>query len=251
MSPEAWNYCPGKLNPADIPTRGLGATDLKDNKTWWYGPKFLQQTSDSWPEQPKAHTLDGDQIQDELKAEFRRNLQKVSANYTSAPETSVESVIDPCRYSDVMKLFHVTALVLRFIRNLKTTRIKPRIKEEAGSLGLQEVAAAENLWLKEIQGLLVRSSKFDQLKVSLRLIVDESGIYRCGGRLKHAPLPYNSRCPVLLPAEHHVTQLIIKSCHDKVMHNGVLDTLTELRQKYYVCKGRQVVKKLINKCVLC
>ena len=208
VSPEAWNYCPGKLNPADIPTRGLGATDLKDNETWRYGPKFLQQTSDSWPEQPKAHTLDGDQIQDELKAEFRRNLQKVSANYTSAPETSVESVIDPCRYSDIMKLFHVTALVLRFICNLKATRIKPRIKEEAESLGLQEVAAAENLWLKEIQGLLVRSSKFDQLKVSLRLIMDESGIYRCGGRLKHAPLPYNSRCPVLLPAEHPVTQLL-------------------------------------------
>ena len=27
--------------------------------------------------------------------------------------------------------------------------------------------------------------------------------------------------------------------------------MTELRQKYYVCKGRQVVKKLIDKCVLC
>ena len=195
--------------------------------------------------------LDGDQIQDELKAEFRRNLQKVSANYTSAPETSVESVIDPCRYSDVMKLFHVTALVLRFICNLKATRIKPGIKEQAESLSLQEVAAAENLWLKEIQGLLVKSSKFDQLKVSLHLIMDESGIYRCGGRLKHAPLPYNSRCPILLPVEHPVTQLIIKKCHDKVMHNGVQDTLTELHQKYYVCKGRQVVKKLINKCVLC
>ena len=48
-----------------------------------------------------------------------------------------------------------------------------------------------------------------------------------------------------------MAQLIIKKCHDKVMHNGVQDTLTELRQKYYVCKGRQVVKMLINKCVLC
>ena len=64
---------------------------------------------------------DGNQIQDELKAEFRRNSQKVSANYTSAPETSVESVIDPYRYSDVIELFHVTVLVLRFIRNLKAT----------------------------------------------------------------------------------------------------------------------------------
>ena len=41
MSPGTWNYCPGELNPADIPTRGLGETDLKDNETWRYGPKFL------------------------------------------------------------------------------------------------------------------------------------------------------------------------------------------------------------------
>ena len=67
VSPEAWNCCPGKLNPADIPTRGLGVTYLKDNETWWYGPKFLRQTSDNWPEQPNAHMPDGDQIQHELK----------------------------------------------------------------------------------------------------------------------------------------------------------------------------------------
>ena len=165
----------------------------------------MRQTPDNWPEQPNTHMPDSDQIQDELKAEFRRNFQKVSTNYTYAPETSVELVIDLYRYSDFMKLFHVTALVLRSIRSLKAIRTRPGIKEKVESLSLQEVAAAESLWLKEIQGLLVKSSKFDQLKV-LRLIIDESGVYRCSGRLKHAPLPYNSRCPLLLPAEHPVTQ---------------------------------------------
>ena len=88
----------------------------------------------------------------------------------------------------------MTALVLRLIRKLKATRTRSGTKEEAESLSLEEVAVAENLWLKEIQGLLVKSSKFDQLKVSLRLIIDESGIYKCNERLrlKHAPLPYNS-----------------------------------------------------------
>ena len=116
---------------------------------------------------------------------------------------------------------------------------------------MEEVAAAENLWLKEIQELLVKSSKFDQFKVSLHLIIDESRVYRYSGRLKHAPLSYNSQYPVFVPAEHPVTQLIIKMCDDKLMHSGVQDTLTELGQKYYVCKERQVVKKLIIKCVLC
>ena len=36
------------------------------------------------------------------------------------------------------------------------------------------------------------------------------------------------------------------------MHNGVQDTLTELQERYYVCRGKQVVKKLnINKCLVC
>ena len=86
-----------------------------------------------------------------------------------------------------MKLFHVIALVLRLICNLKVTRTRSGINEEAESLGLEEVAAAENLWLKEMQGPLVKTIKFGQLKVSLHLIIDESGVYRCSERLKHAP----------------------------------------------------------------
>ena len=35
------------------------------------------------------------------------------------------------------------------------------------------------------------------------------------------------------------------------MHNGVSDTWTELRQKYYVRRGREVVKKFITKCLVC
>ena len=61
------------------------------------------------------------------------------------------------------------------------------------------------------------------------MIIDESGIYRCSGRLKYTPFPYNSRYPVLLPAEHPVTQFIVKKCHDKVMHNCVQDTLSFVR----------------------
>ena len=69
--------------------------------------------------------------------------------------------------------------------------------------------------------------------------------------LKNAPLPFDSKFPVLIPEEHYVTELIIRNCHNNVMHNGVKDTLTELRQRYYVCRGRQVVKKFITKCLVC
>ena len=35
------------------------------------------------------------------------------------------------------------------------------------------------------------------------------------------------------------------------MHNGVAETLVQLRSKYWVVKGRQTVKKILSKCVVC
>ena len=36
-----------------------------------------------------------------------------------------------------------------------------------------------------------------------------------------------------------------------VLHGGVRETLTELRQSYWIPKGRQLVKKEIRKCITC
>ena len=35
----AFRYINTKHNPADIPTRGMSAKELKNNKLWWYGPE--------------------------------------------------------------------------------------------------------------------------------------------------------------------------------------------------------------------
>jgi hypothetical protein len=45
--------------------------------------------------------------------------------------------------------------------------------------------------------------------------------------------------------------MIVINCHQNVKHNGVKDTLTELRKKFWIVEGRQVVKKHLSKCVTC
>ena len=35
------------------------------------------------------------------------------------------------------------------------------------------------------------------------------------------------------------------------MHGGVCETLTHIRQTYWIPQGRQLVKKIISKCVTC
>lgn len=71
------------------------------------------------------------------------------------------------------------------------------------------------------------------------------------GRLDNADLPYTTRHPALLYKQHHLTFLITQDAHDRVKHNGVKETLIEIRSKYWIVKGRQFVRKVIHKCTVC
>ena len=57
--------------------------------------------------------------------------------------------------------------------------------------------------------------------------------------------------PVLLDKLHHLTRLIVMNVHRRVLHNGVKETLTELRAGYWLVRGRQFVRKLMFSCVTC
>ena len=49
VAPSLWRFCPGSQNPADLVTRGIPASKLRDCKLWWKGPHWLQQPSSHWP----------------------------------------------------------------------------------------------------------------------------------------------------------------------------------------------------------
>ena len=45
-----FRYINTKHSPADIPTRGMSINELKNNKLWWYGPEWLLQDPNEWPQ---------------------------------------------------------------------------------------------------------------------------------------------------------------------------------------------------------
>lgn len=57
--------------------------------------------------------------------------------------------------------------------------------------------------------------------------------------------------PVLLDWTHHFAKLIVASAHLRVQHNGVKETLSEVRGKFWILKGRSLVKQHIGGCVTC
>ena len=64
------------------------------------------------------------------------------------------------------------------------------------------------------------------------LFKDEKGMWRCGGRLANAQIPYATKFPILLPKSHPIATLIVRQAHNRVLHNGVKETLAETRSKY-------------------
>ena len=82
-------------------------------------------------------------------------------------------------------------------------------------------------------------------------VYSDSGILRCKGRMEHTELDYETKCPILLPKMHRLTELIIKDCHHRVKHLKLRATLAEVRAKYRIPRGRQLVKQIIHKCRIC
>ena len=156
----------------------------------------------------------------------------------------VSKIIELSNYSKLSKVLNVTALLLIFVDCLR------RKLESPCQVNLSYLTKAEGLWILDVQRELVAQGNFSVLKHQLDLFRDELGIWRCGGRFDKADLPYFTKHPIVLPRSHY-TLLVVQRAHYRVFHGGVKETLTELRSKYWVTKGRMVVRQAIHSCVVC
>ena len=64
-------------------------------------------------------------------------------------------------------------------------------------------------------------------------------------------MDFESKFPVILPKNHRFTELVVLHIHALMGHEGLCITLTELRSRFWITKGRQFIKKLIKPCIIC
>ena len=72
-------------------------------------------------------------------------------------------------------------------------------------------------------------------------------------------ISFHTRHPVLLPRDHYLTTLVVWRAHhlvvwiahQRVLHKGVKEALTEVRARYCIVKGCAFVRKVIHHCVIC
>ena len=246
---EQWHYVQGKQNPADVCSRGLSVTELKNEPGWLGGPEFLKYNEDRWPHQGESSVLS------ETDPEVR-------ASYATATESQAESSLPkPERFSSWLKLKRVVAWMVRFVRNL-ASRVQPQHYSPAsGPLSASELDRAETIILQDVQSQHfseeIRALKSGETTgKSNRLqhvtpFLDSEGVLRVSGRLGNAPLAYTSKYPAIIPADGQVSRLVILDAHQQVFHSGVERTLTEVRSRFWLCRGRSQVKSVIRECPGC
>lgn len=252
-----WNYVHTKTNSADLLTRGVAPQNLKQHKTWWNGPEWLIQDPKYWPSStPQVSDTD-------------KQTEMVSCHLSSTPtnnqNTNSELYDYFQKFSSFDKLTRIMSYVFRFINNARNKN------KQCSHLTNTELNFAENFivkivqnkhFSKEIQELQdiksgsqnIKTNSFVFKSSSLKKLnpyLNENNLLRIGGRIQNSNIPYNHAHPIILPQKEHITSLIIKQYHLRLLHTGIQNTLCNIRLKFWPINGRNEVKKVIHRCVRC
>ncbi|XP_024892982.1 uncharacterized protein LOC112468134 [Temnothorax curvispinosus] len=112
---------------------------------------------------------------------------------------------------------------------------------------VQQEAFSEELTDLRRKRRLSRKSKLQ----SLDPFIDEEGLIRVGGRLRHASVPANQKHPIVLPAKHRVTSLIMQEEHSRLLHCPPEHLFNAVRQRYWPLIGRRETRKTVKGCLNC
>ena len=166
-----------------------------------------------------------------------------------AAECNIATPLLRCEdFSTLKRLLRTTGYVMAIV-----DRLKQKISHSHNDTwSLEEsISRAESYLIKISQQQLVPIKEFHIWKHQFGLFVDHNGVWRSKGHLDNANIPETAKFPILLNSKHHFTLLVVQNCHVKVMHSGVKETLTELRSRYWLIKGRQYIRRVLHNCSIC
>ncbi len=221
--PNQWRHVPGKMNPADIPSRGISPSKFLELR-WWEGPDWLKLDKSNWPH------IEGPVNQE------RKRISTLTSQSVEIPWY--------CRGHDHSSNVRIMAWGLRFI---KSCRLKTR--ERSQSLTTEELGAAENRLFRLLQKESFPTGS--QVISDLRVEQDSEGLLRVKTKLLHRMDSENFKRPILLPNAHPLVEAMIREEHETNSHAGIQFLMGKIREKAWIIHGRRAIKRVTQKCVKC
>ncbi|XP_044580471.1 uncharacterized protein LOC123262367 [Cotesia glomerata] len=227
-----WRHVRTKDNPADCLSRGQLPSEFLNNKMWLIGPTWLSQDPLNWPNLKPA-------VLSELPG-----VRKITCLLASTDNLFK-------RFSSYSKLINSFSYCLRMLKD-NPFKHKPLNVEEKLLTEIKILTLIQNeQYYDEIKQIKETGETKNLRLRCLNPFIDSNGLLRVGGRLKHAPISFSKKHPILLPSRHYVTDLIIRETHESLYHSGIQSTLSNLRHKFWLLDGKNQVRKIIRHCVKC
>jgi transposase InsO family protein len=249
-----WRYVATEDNPADHVSRGMSAKNLVSSSVWNNGPSFLWTADNEW-----SKKLD---IVPEVPSDDKECIAKSHVYVTDLLTDDLVSQLIQ-HYSSWFRLKKAIVWLLRFkaLLRLKCLAHGANNDKPLGAIMVKELKEAANAVYKHVQRVSfakeigrLRSGKpvtKDSALYKLCPVIDEYGVLRVGGRLVNANIADEGKHPIILPASCHVAKLIIVEYHASLGHVGKEHVLASIREKFWLIKGRVVVRAILSKCVIC
>ena len=94
----------------------------------------------------------------------------------------------------------------------------------------------------------MKSDNYEHLLKSFSLKVDKEKIIRCYSRLKAGS---ENKQPIVTSRNHDSNNLVVLKCHAKVIHESGKQTFNEFRNEFWINRGRNYIRKILNVCFIC
>ena len=257
--PTQWHHCAGLQNPADLPSRGLSAKELRDSHMWWYGPEFMTKPKSEWPTEAE-YVMSDDPETKKKSEELSINFKDLFMNSLAAKSGTQKSRLTEDNFQFILQLinrFEHWYKTVKFVSLL--LRLNPKNNFRRKQFTLEEKIQTENfIW--SVSQQFHYPEEFERLQNQLSLpekskldiynpfFDQETNLIKSDSRLRMSGLPEETKTAIILPKNCPIVGKFIMDKH--IMHQhaktGYLHAL--LKQKFILPQGRHQIKKAIRSC---
>ncbi|GFQ93659.1 integrase catalytic domain-containing protein [Trichonephila clavata] len=82
--------------------------------------------------------------------------------------------------------------------------------------------------------------------LNLHPFLDDSGLFRVGGRLRNSPIPRNQKHPMVILTNLNFTYIVINHFQILYFHTCAEATLANIRNSFWIPSARNVVRKILR-----
>jgi transposase InsO family protein len=252
-SPAQWFHIPSEKNVADDLSRGLSAEQIMCSDRWLVGPQFLYEEASV----QRMKDLSSSRLCATTLCEGLEVAADVAVFMSTNNDDELLNLI--LRRSSWFSLKRTMVYIFRAVTRFKMLINKPSVvtssytvEHQVAALSLlryvQHAVFSDAMTVVMSNGTVCNDEgkKVVSGLETLEPELNDDGLLCVGSRIAR-----NRKQQVILPRRHHITELIVKECHERLGHSGREHVISVLRECYWIVRVRCVVKKVLKECVVC